>query len=194
MNKTYDGYSYDNWMNGLREMDEYNTRHLLSLFALLGLPESYMDVGCGTGVMIKTAKQLGVRAYGLDQLVDDTWGPDFFHVNLVDAFTLPYEPVDIVTSFEVGEHIHESAHATYCDTLCRNLKMGADHHLIFTAARPGQSGTGHIACRPAEYWHNEFLLRDLHYNAHLTMTLGLIWSKIGTPLNYLVDNLIVFSR
>jgi len=191
---TYDGVPRETWMNGLTEMDQHNVRHLLTIFALMGIPESYMDVGCGTGVMVRTAQKLGVRSYGLDQLVEEDWGEGFHHVNLVDPFILPAEPVDIVTSFEVAEHIHESAHSTFADTLTKNLKMGADHHLIFSAARPGQGGTGHVACRPAEYWHNEFILRGLSYNGQLTMHLAFLFSNIKSPLNYLWDNLIVFSR
>ena len=190
---TYDGVPHEQWMNGLGGMDIPNTKHILTIFARLNIPESYMDVGCGTGIMVRTAKKLGVRAYGLDQLVDDSWGEGFYHVNLVDAFLLP-EPVDIVTCFEVAEHLHPSAHAIFCETLCNNLKPDAGHHLIFSAARPGQGGTGHVACRPAEYWHNEFILRSLSYNAILTMNLALLFSNIDSPLNYLWDNLMVFSR
>lgn len=193
MNPLFDGELRETWMNGLGEMDAYNVKHLLALFAVLGIPESFMDVGCGTGVMVRTAQKLGVRAYGLDQLVEAEWGEGFHCVNLVDKFNLE-NPVDIVTCFEVAEHIHESAHATFCDTLTFNLKEGAEHHLIFSAARPGQAGTGHVACRPAEYWHNEFLLRGLHYNAYLTLHLAHIFSNINSPLNYFWDNLMVFSR
>ena len=191
---TYDGVPRAEWINGLQEMDAHNVRHLLSLFGRLLIPESYLDVGCGTGIMVKTAMKLGVRAYGIDQLVEEDWGPNFFHVNLVDEFILPAEPVDIVTCFEVAEHIHETAHATFCDTLCKNLKTGADHHLIFSAARPGQDGTGHVACRPAQYWHNEFILRGLSYNSHLTMNMALLWSNTGSSLDYYWNNLMIFSR
>ena len=191
---TYDGIPRSVWMNGLTEMDTHNIRHILSAFALLKIPESYLDVGCGTGIMVKIARKLGVNAFGIDQLVEEDWGDFFYHRNLVDYFKLPGGPVDIVTCFEVGEHIHESAHATFCDTLCNNLKKGSDHHLIFSAARPGQAGAGHVACRPAEYWHSEFILRGLSYNGNLTMNLALIWSNIGSSLNYMWDNLMVFSR
>jgi cyclopropane fatty-acyl-phospholipid synthase-like methyltransferase len=190
---TYDGVPRETWINGLTETDKYNVKHTLALFALLGVPESYMDAGCGTGAMVKTAQRLGVRAYGLDQLVEPEWGEGFYHVNLVDRFLLP-EPVDVVTSFEVAEHLHESAHSTFCDTLCDNLKIGAGHHLVFSAARPGQGGTGHIACKPAEYWHNEMILRGLTYNAFMTLRLAHLFSNIESPLNYLWDNLIVFTR
>lgn len=188
----YDGYSKKFWLNGLSEMDGHNVRHILSLLAFLGVPKSYLDVGCGTGIMVKTAEKLGVSAYGVDQLVDETWPANFFHKNLVDRFELPERPVEMVTSFEVGEHLHETAHATYCGTLCDNL---APHGiLVFTAARPGQGGTGHVACRPAEYWHREFILRGLAYNDYMTLKLASIWSHIGTPLSYMWDNLMCFER
>jgi cyclopropane fatty-acyl-phospholipid synthase-like methyltransferase len=193
VNPLYDGELRETWMNGLSAMDKYNIKHILTIFALLNIPESYMDAGCGTGVMVRTARTLGVRAYGLDQLVEDSWGEGFYHVNLVDPFLLP-EPVDIVTSFEVAEHLHESAHSTFCDTLCNNLKTGADHHLIFSAARPGQAGTGHVGCLPAEVWHNEFILRGLSYNAFLTLRLAHLFANIESPLNYMWDNLMCFSR
>lgn len=190
---TYDGYSKSNWLAGLSEMDGYNTRHILTALSLLGFPKSYLDVGCGTGVMVKVAEKLGIRAYGVDQLVDETWPANFYHKNLVDRFELPDGPVDLVTSFEVGEHLHETAHATYCGTLCDNLAPG-HHFLLFSAARPGQDGTGHVACRPAEYWHKEFILRGLSYNAVMTMELGLVWAHIGSPLNYMYDNLMIFEK
>jgi cyclopropane fatty-acyl-phospholipid synthase-like methyltransferase len=190
---TYDGYTKEHWMDGLTQMDAHNVRHILSLLALLGVPGSYLDVGCGTGIMVKTAERLGLRAYGVDQLVDGSWPRNFFHQNLVDRFELPEGPVELVSSFEVAEHLHESAHATFCGTLCDNLAPGG-HFLIFSAARPGQDGTGHVACRPAEYWHKEFVLRGLSFNRVMTMNLGLVWSNIGSPLSYMWDNLMVFEK
>lgn len=187
-----DGYSRSNWMNGLGEMSKYNARHILSAFAVFGIPQVYLDVGCGDGTMVRTAQALGIDAFGIDQLVEPNWGEKFINANLVDYIKLPYQ-AQLVTCFEVAEHIHESAHATLCNTIADNLQ-GGGHFLLFSAARPGQNGTGHVACRPAEYWHNEFLLRNLSYNNVMTMTLAAIWSRIGTPLNYLYDNLMVFEK
>ena len=181
-------------MKGLSDNDKYNQRHLMALFAFLGVPESFADFGCGTGAMVKTARVLGAKAYGIDQLVDNTWSKGFYHANLVDSFSLPDGPVDIVTSFEVAEHLHESAHHTFCDTLCDNLKSGGGKYLIFSAARPGQGGTGHIHLRAAEFWHNEFLIRKMSYNDWMTMSIAHVFSRINTPLNYLWDNLMVFEK
>jgi cyclopropane fatty-acyl-phospholipid synthase-like methyltransferase len=190
--KTYDGYSRESWISGLTPTDDANVRHLLCAFARLGIPRSYLDIGCGTGAMVNAARKLGVDAFGVDQLVDDTWPTYFHHRNLVDYFKLP-EPVELVTCVEVAEHIHESAHSTLCDTICDNLAQGGNY-LIFCAARPGQGGTGHIACRPAEYWGEQFVLRGLSQNLYLTMNLGLLFSNINTSLNYWHDNLMVWEK
>ena len=193
MAETYDDRSSEVWMDGLKEMDLHNIRHLLITFAFLGIPESMLDVGCGTGVMVRTAKKLGVRSYGLDQLVEPDWGEGFVHMNLVDYWKAP-EPVDIVFCVEVAEHIHETGHGTLCRTICDNVKPGPNHYLIFSAARPGQVGAGHVACRPAEYWHNEMIANGMHYDKYATMNLALLYSNTNSSLNYWWDNLIVFNR
>ena len=190
---TYDGESKDNWMRGLVSMDRWNIKHMLAMLALFWPVESMLDIGCGDGIMLHTARKLGVEAFGVDQLVDDTWPDYFYHKNLVDYFELPKQ-VDLVMSIEVAEHIHESAHATLCDTLCNNLKEGTNKFLIFSAARPGQNGTGHIACRPAMYWGEEFTRRGLVANDMMTMNLALLWNRIRSPLNYFYDNLMVFHK
>ena len=192
----YDGRKKEHWMNGLKEMDLFNIKHLLITFAYFGIPESMLDVGCGTGIMVKTAQKMGVRAYGLDQLVDEkdkeTWPDGFYHLNLVDFWSGP-EPVDIVFCIEVAEHIHEDGHATLCRTLCENLKEGPNHHIIFSAARPGQLGFGHCSLRPAEYWHNEMIVNHVGYNREATMNLALLYSNTNSSLNYFWNNLIIFS-
>lgn len=187
----YDGELRETWENGLEPTNAYNVRHLLTIFARLGIPKSYLDVGCGTGIMVKTARVLGVEAFGVDQLVQPDWPPYFFHANLVSYFKLP-EPVELVTCIEVGEHLHESAHHTLCDTLADNVAGGGT--LIFSAARPGQGGTGHISCRPAEYWGNEFTLRKMTMDHVLTMNMALLFSNINSPLNYFHDNLMVWKK
>jgi hypothetical protein len=145
--------------------------------------------------MVKTARQLGSEAYGVDQLVQPDWEPYFFHKNLVDYFELPDgKKANVITCIEVAEHLHESAHSTLCDTLCNNLATGTENYLVFSAARPGQNGTGHIACRPAFYWAQEFIFRGLTANDGMTMNIALLWGRINSPLNYFSDNVMVFHK
>ncbi len=151
---TYDGEDHENWMNGLRAMDRWNIKHILSAFALFEIPPIYLDVGCGDGIMVETARKLGSEAYGVDQLVEPDWSPYFFHKNLVDYFELPDgKKANIITCIEIAEHLHDSAHATFCDTLCNNLATGTENYLIFSAARPGQDGT-HVDQQTPEPQHN----------------------------------------
>ena len=188
----YDGRLRTDWTAELLPSQEYNRRHLLALFALTGIPASYLDVGCGDGTMVRMARQMGVSAFGVDQLVEGD-GDGFYHRNLVDRFILD-NPVHLVTSFEVAEHLHESAHARLCDTLCENLKAGTGNFLVFTAAHPGQGGNGHLSERPAQYWHNEFFLRHLNYRKDVTTELALLWSHINSPLGYMAGNAMVFEK
>jgi cyclopropane fatty-acyl-phospholipid synthase-like methyltransferase len=190
---TYDGEKEEDWLDGLKESAESNARVLLCAFARLGIPTTYLDIGCGDGTMVRMARRIGVLAFGVDQLVvEGEWEPYFYHRNLVDKFTFP-SPFDLVTCVEVAEHIHESAHATLCDTICENLSSGGGH-LLFSAARPGQGGTGHISTRPAEYWGNEFTSRGLTQNIQLTMNLALLFSNINIAQNYFWDNLMVWEK
>lgn len=194
---TYDHRRRDIWLNGLREMDDFNIKHLLIAFAYFGIPESFLDVGCGTGITVKTAQKLGVRAYGVDQLVDENdkinWPDGFHHLNLVDYWLAP-EPVDISWCIETAEHVHESGHGTLFRTLCDNIKEGPNHYLIFSSARPGQVGSGHISNRPAEFWHREAIAHGMNFDRESTMNLALLFSNCRSPLNYFWDNLIVFAR
>jgi SAM-dependent methyltransferase len=191
---TYDGVPYEKWVEELTAMDKWNVRHILSAFSLFDIPYSYLDIGCGDGIMVRIARRLGSLAFGVDQLIDENYPEYFYHKNLVDYFELPQGQVDFITCFEVAEHIHESAHATLCDTICKNLKEGVDKYLLFSAARPGQNGTGHISCRSSNYWAEEFILRGLTADDPKTMNLALLWSKIKSPLGHLSDNLMVFHK
>ena len=58
--------SPEQWIEILAPHDVENERHAMAMFAVLGQPASYLDVGSGTGAMVNLARKLGVDAYGLD--------------------------------------------------------------------------------------------------------------------------------
>jgi len=192
MGVTYDDISEEDWLKELNSQAEWNKRHLLSMFSLLGIPESLLDVGCGDGTMVKLASQIGVRSTGVDQL-QPTKDGNFFYQNLVDKFSNK-EKVNMVLCLEVAEHIHESAHATLCDTCTDNLIEGRGNFLVFSAAYPNQGGIGHVAERPAKYWMDQFSLRGLNYRKDLTTKLSLLWSNIESPLYWLAGNVLIFEK
>lgn len=195
MKNTFDGLTSEMWQDELNPLSPWNTRHLLAAFAAFGVPASMLDVGCGDGTMVKTARALGCEAYGVDQLVDETWANYFYNKNLVDLFLLPGDKqVEQVWCLEVAEHLHESSHSTLCDTLHQNLAPGRGNFLIFSAAFPNQGGMGHVAERPSKYWLDELTLRGFNYRKDLTVKLSLFWSNIESPLYWLAANVMVFEK
>lgn len=189
---TYDGVSREAWFDELKPQNEWNYRHLLAAFALLGEPDSMLDVGCGLGSIVEISHKLGVNAFGVDQLIN--YESDyFFHANLVERFRLDSQ-VNLVWCTELAEHLDSSAHAVLCDTLADNLQEGRGNYLVFSSAYPNQGGTGHLSERPAKYWQDEFSLRNLNFRRDLTVNLALLWSNIGSPLYWLAANVMVFEK
>jgi hypothetical protein len=168
----YDGISQKDWVEELEKNNEWNKRHLYALFAMLGTPTTMLDIGCGLGEMVYIANQMQIKAFGVDQLVDDAdryqpaeW---YLHHNLQTPFSLAehrdYSVVDLV--------------------IC----------LAFTAAHPGQSGTEHLSERPANFWRDEFHYRGLNFEPEKTARLALHWTNIGSPKFWLASNLQLFSK
>jgi hypothetical protein len=91
---------------------------------------------------------------------------------------------DIVFSIEVMEHVPRELHGKAFDTLVSRVgKL-----MVFGAARPGQVGTGHIACRPKEEFKEELEKRGLKFLPKITESL----QAAALPPNHNV-NTMVFS-
>lgn len=55
----YDGIERKAWKEELTSQSEWNLRHALTAFALLGRPNTLWDIGCGDGTLVNTARRLG---------------------------------------------------------------------------------------------------------------------------------------
>lgn len=178
------------WLKGLQEFDEMNKNTLLAAFAVFGIPGHYLDVGSGSGVMVRTARQLGAEAFGIDLIHQPE--PFFFFHDMTTPFKERLPNCGIVTSIEVAEHIEEVGVENYCDTLTKFVAPGG--FLILTAAPPGQPGHRHVNCQPAYYWRERMYNRKLMYNEKLTYQLALVWTAIHSNMHHLEANLQVFTR
>ncbi len=121
------------------------------VFELIG-PSSMIDVGCGVGTWLAAAQQLGVkRCLGID-------GPyvsaEMFQVDKrnFQAVDLNEElpacgRFDLAICLEVAEHLPEQTAPKLVESLTALAPA-----VLFSAAIPGQNGTGHINEQWQDYW------------------------------------------
>lgn len=182
------------WLEGLKPFDRGNVCAILAVFALFKVPHSYLDVGCGTGAMVKAARQLGVDAYGVDILPHEE--PYLVKHDLREKFDLGRQ-FDLITCIETAEHLPEESADTLCDMLEYHLAgdgINSSGLLIFTAAKPFQRGEGHINCQSAEYWREKLESRKLKYDLRATNLLASVWPNTQMVTHWLEENLQIFSR
>jgi uridylate kinase len=104
-------------------------RHVLNFYRALTIrlfinPKNCLDVGCGTGELIKALRGLGIDAYGIEispdaiDMVDPAIKP---FVKVGDITRLPYDTdaFDLVYTFDVLQHIEQSKIRKAVDELIR---------------------------------------------------------------------------
>lgn len=119
-------------------------------------PSSVADVGCGTGTWLSVFRQLGVQDV---QGFDGPWvdrkrllipQEQFRHADLQETLEFPRR-FDLVTSFEVAEHLVESSAEGFVDGLVRLGDI-----IAFSAAVPYQGGDEHLNEQWPDYWAEKF--------------------------------------
>lgn len=125
-------------------------------------PETFLDVGCGPGGMVRLAAERGISATGIDgdftlpQFKPETILEKRVQYRLHDFTTgarvvgdLPPE-FDVVWCVEFLEHVHEE----HLPNVLHTMKKGKV--LIVTAAPPGWPGHHHVNCQFEDYWRGVF--------------------------------------
>ncbi len=108
--------------------------------------QSVIDVGCGRGWWAKEFENHGIVSTGVDGEYVEGVVCNFRAVNL--AKTLPYlGKFDLVICLEVAEHLPEDRAHRFIHDLCKLAPT-----VVFSAAIPGQGGTGHVNEQWPEYW------------------------------------------
>jgi cyclopropane fatty-acyl-phospholipid synthase-like methyltransferase len=160
-------------------------------------PETLLDIGCGIGSYLESAKKHGLKdIYGIDiSEAAKKYTPEEiqYYIEYEDC-TKPLSffgrTFDVVISFETAEHIDPEGTRQFV----KNLVDATGKYLLFSAAPPGQDGCGHINCQTKEYWIGQFVFNHkLNYGNVMTKIISDEWRKLGAP-NYICDNLIVFKR
>ena len=129
---------------------------LRTLFAKVK-PTSLLDVGCGVGTWLAAADRLGVAdLLGIEGpwVKDATLQTDRSRIvvhDLEQGFDLERK-FDLVASIEVAEHLSPAAANQFVASLVRHGEL-----VLFSAAIPGQGGTGHLNEQFPDYWAVRFL-------------------------------------
>jgi len=146
---------------------------------------SVIDVGCGEGWWSYQFVEHGVSALAVDGSVTDLMMKltpplaDGARAEPIVRFMradLEHEPLakrvgarfDMAICLEVAEHLPPERADTFIDDLCALSDV-----VVFSAAIPGQGGTGHVHCRWQSWWGKKFNDRGYWTSGDLRL---LIWN------------------
>jgi SAM-dependent methyltransferase len=155
-------------------------------------PTSVIDVGCGSGAILKSFSERGIRAFGVDyseaavSLCQER-GLDVVRFDLEKG--LPWlGNSDVVLSTEVAEHLPEHRADAFVDLLTATA-----HIVVITAAIPGQGGTDHVNEQPHSYWIGKFRQRRFSLAQETVDQWRSSWSRCGVEKCYFA-NVLVFVK
>jgi SAM-dependent methyltransferase len=125
-------------------------RRFAEALVRLRAPASVVDVGCGTGLMLETLANHGVRVVGVEgsraALRRARRVAPVVRANL-ERGVPPLGRFDACLCIEVAEHLTARRGPRLVEDLIR-----LSDTVVFTAAPPGEGGTAHINVRLREYW------------------------------------------
>lgn len=131
---------------------------ILPILFELAQPRRVVDVGCGTGSWLSVAQEMGAEVLGIDgDYVDRSQleiPADRFRAHDLTRPLELGESFDLAICLEVGEHLPTSGSAALVATL-----TGLAPVVAFSAALPGQGGTGHVNEQWQDFWAQLFAER-----------------------------------
>lgn len=187
--------SQDHYWNTMQEFDSYegtwpgekskkrsfqvHTRRLKQLARMLDKPLSdidLLDVGCSTGAFLHSAMRLGVRAQGVEpapKAVDRAREAGLIvHQGMVQDQDLPANSFDVVTLFEVIEHLKEPR--VILDAAFELLKPGG---LMMIGTGNAQSWTANFMKHRWEYF--QIALHGGHISFYSPASLSKLAKSVG---------------
>lgn len=183
----YDTAFYDT----IRDGTQRSAKALVPLLVAeldLAPGDTLIDVGCGEGWWAETFADHGLETLGIDgaYVQSSPLGDRFIAHDL--AWPLPQHLAgrfDVAVSLEVAEHLPPARATGFVDDLTALAPI-----VVFSAAIPGQGGTGHINEQWPSYWAALFEGHGYAVSGALRFT---IWDHTDIE-NWYRQNLLVAVR
>jgi SAM-dependent methyltransferase len=165
-----------------------SANRVLSIIKQYIEPRSVLDVGCGLGTWLQTARELGA---GEVMGIEGPWldrnavviDPGLIQtLDLAQPFNLGRR-FDLVICIEVGEHLHATAASNFVGSLVAHGDC-----VLFSAAIPFQGGHDHVNEQFLDYWVKLFAK---HGYRPLDIVRGHIWED-ESMLWWLKQNCVLF--
>ena len=146
-----------------------------------------LDIGCGPGTYVRALREVGVDAIGIDT---DERVSEQEYLSQQSLFDTKLQ-AQLVLCLEVAEHIDSSLSDAIAASVAGAVEPGG--MLIWSAAHPGQGGTGHINCQPKSYWHSKLKEAGLERDEETESKL-LNYVKAGYHMGWFYLNGMVFRK
>lgn len=150
-------------------------------------PNTALDIGCGPGIYVDALNLLNIPCIGIDNNPQAKKKSNIIFQDLFET----NETADLILCLEVAEHIEECK----SDLLVQKIVscLNSRGHLIWSAAHPGQGGSGHINCQPKSYWKKRFKKHGLVQCSKIENNL-ISFCREGYHMGWFVQNGMVFQK
>ena len=155
----------------------------------------YADIGAGSGAFASELKRRGREVVACEhglfgRLFARRQGVDCrpFDLHRVPPSDLGRE-ADIAYCFEVAEHVGPDLSSRLVEFVASRAPV-----VVFTAARPGQGGIGHVNEQPADYWIERFAGCGMRARGDLGERLMGAMRAAGVSRPWFAEHVLVFER
>jgi cyclopropane fatty-acyl-phospholipid synthase-like methyltransferase len=140
-------------------------------------PQTVLDIGCGTGALLRALRARGVGGTGLEY---SEAALTYCRARRLDVHKFDLETgrlpaiaarFDVVVSTEVAEHLPAHLANRFVDLIAQH-----GLRIVFTAATPGQGGVDHVNEQPHAYWIEKFAQLGFRYDEPASLRWRAAWT------------------